>query len=203
MGDFDRPNVGYDALLALRSQGHEYWLMKSEGGYNWIYADVGTIRRYYAQSTSDRMIVYGYWTSYDDLAAWVSLQQPKPQPPQPEPKPEPTKGSLEVHVFEDGSEVAASVEIIGVGTRSTPFSESLDAGSYDLSVTFKGVVKTDTVVIVASETTRADYKYTAPVSTPSATFPSTDSEFPFKNLSRFPRLYKFVYGLWAKRKGKT
>ena len=87
MGDLDRPNVGYEALLALRAQGYEYWLMKTEGGYNFIYADVGPIRRYYAQSTSDRMVVYGYWTSYDDIQEWVRLQQPIVPPPETPPTP--------------------------------------------------------------------------------------------------------------------
>jgi len=107
-----------------------------------------------------------------------------------EPSPPPGKGNLEVHAYENGSEVEASVEIIGIGTRTTPFVEFLDPGSYDLTITFKGVTKTDTVVIVASETTRTEYSFTA----------APSDGFPFKNLARFPRLYKFVYGIWLKRK---
>ena len=76
MGDLDRPNIGYDAL---RTTGN-YWLMHTLGNYNIIYADVGRYRRYYAQSTIDRMIVYGYWLSYDDVVAWVNSTMPRAPP---------------------------------------------------------------------------------------------------------------------------
>jgi hypothetical protein len=73
--DLNRPNIGYDALRATGN----YWLMFTLGNYNIIYADVGMYRRYYAQSTIDRMIVYGYWLSYDDVVAWVNSTMPPPQ----------------------------------------------------------------------------------------------------------------------------
>lgn len=68
----DRPNIGYDALRATGN----YWLMRTVGNYNIIYADVGQYRRYYAQSTVDRMIVYGDWLSYDEVMEWVRQRQP-------------------------------------------------------------------------------------------------------------------------------
>lgn len=76
--------------------------------------------------------------------------------------PPPGKGNLEVHAFEDGSEVGASVEIVGVGTRTTPFVEVLDPGDYTLNAAYQGQSQTETAAVVEGETVAVDFRFTKP-----------------------------------------
>jgi hypothetical protein len=77
-----------------------------------------------------------------------------------QPIPPEGKGTLEVNCLEDSTEVAADVNIASVGNYITPFTLDLDPGNYDLTITYKGVTKTDTVTIESGSTTKATYRYT-------------------------------------------
>jgi hypothetical protein len=69
------------------------------------------------------------------------------------------KGKLEVHAYCDAREVAADVEVSGVGTYTTPFTVELEPGSYDLTARYMGQVQSKRAVVRAGETTRVDFVF--------------------------------------------
>jgi len=75
----------------------------------------------------------------------------------------PPQGTLEVHAYEDSVEVGASVEVVGVGTYTTPFTIPLNVGFYTLNATY-GVhpTQTQTVEILEGQTTIVDFNFVLP-----------------------------------------
>ena len=73
--------------------------------------------------------------------------------------PPPGKGILDCHAYVV-ADVAASVEIAGVGTYTTPFTLDLDAGDYLLRASYKGQSLEKTVTIVEGATTRVNFTFT-------------------------------------------
>jgi hypothetical protein len=72
----------------------------------------------------------------------------------------PGKGVLECHAYIDTQEIAASVEILGVGTYTTPFSIELDAGNYALNAIYNTQILSEAVTIIEGATTRVNFKFT-------------------------------------------
>ena len=69
------------------------------------------------------------------------------------------KGRLEVHAYCDAREVAAEVEVSGVGTYTTPFTVELKPGSYDLTAKYMWQVQRKSVTVRAGEATRVDFVF--------------------------------------------
>jgi len=78
----------------------------------------------------------------------------------------PAKGTLDCHAYADTKEVAASVEIVDVGTYTTPFTVDLDPGTYTLKAIYAGQTQERTTTIVEGQTTREDFAFAAPPSLP-------------------------------------
>jgi hypothetical protein len=68
-------------------------------------------------------------------------------------------GTLEVHAFADTEEVAASVEVVGVGTYTSPFTIDLPPGTYTLNATYGTQTQTKTATITEGITTRVDFQF--------------------------------------------
>ena len=90
----------------------------------------------------------------------------------------PGMGTLECHAYIDTTEVKAFVEVVGVGTYTTPFTVNLTAGTYTLNATYDTQTQTKTVTITEGATTRVDFTFTkvpAPLTGPLGiwTFPLT------------------------------
>ena len=78
--------------------------------------------------------------------------------------PPPGKGILDVHAKLDANEIIASVEIVGVGSYSTPFTLSLDPATYNLKCTVGSQTQTKTVALPSDQTVRVDFQFiTAPI----------------------------------------
>jgi hypothetical protein len=76
----------------------------------------------------------------------------------------PGKGVLECHAYVDTTEVKASVEVVGVGTYTTPFTLNLAAGTYTLNAKYDTQTQTKTATITEGVTTRVDFTFAkAPV----------------------------------------
>ena len=76
--------------------------------------------------------------------------------------PPPGKGTVDIHAFLDSGEVIASVEIVGVGTYTTPFTLELDAGTYTVNATFQGTLQTKTVTVIEAQTTTVNFQFGVP-----------------------------------------
>lgn len=73
------------------------------------------------------------------------------------------KGTLECHAYMNTEEVNAEVEIVGVGTYTTPFTVDLNPATYTLIARYADKEQTKTAEIKAGETTRIDFQFGAPV----------------------------------------
>jgi hypothetical protein len=114
----------------------------------------------------------------------------------------PGKGVLECHAYIDTQEIAASVEIVGVGTYTTPFSIELDAGNYILNATYEKQMQTKTATITEGTTTRIDFKFTAPAPPTPPKPIGILAAWGFPICSRLPNLPPCPIILnWAKRMG--
>ena len=70
------------------------------------------------------------------------------------------QGILDVHAFENSTEVQASVEVVGVETRTTPFTMALTIGTYTLKATYKEYsAQSKTVNITEGFTTSVDFQF--------------------------------------------
>jgi hypothetical protein len=69
------------------------------------------------------------------------------------------KGTLECHAYIDAEEVAVPVEIVGVGTYTTPFTVELNVGDYTLNATYDTQTQTKTVAVVEGAITKVDFKF--------------------------------------------
>lgn len=78
----------------------------------------------------------------------------------------PGMGTLEVHAFANTEEVAASVEVVGVGTYTTPFTVDLAPGTYTLNATYNTQTQTKTATITEGVVTRVDFQFAKPVVPP-------------------------------------
>jgi len=79
----------------------------------------------------------------------------------------PGKGVLECHAYEDTAEVAATVEVVEVGTYLTPFTIELDPGDYLLRATYKDYPTQErTTTIVEGQVTREDFTFVVVVPPP-------------------------------------
>jgi hypothetical protein len=113
----------------------------------------------------------------------------------------PGKGALEVHAFADTKEVAATVEVVGVETKTTPFVTYLSPGNYTLNAKYDTQTQTRTTTIVEGQVTREDFHFVAPTPKPPVRVGiSTLWGFPF--CSRMPNVPPCPLILeWAKRQG--
>jgi len=71
----------------------------------------------------------------------------------------PAQGVLECHAYVDSDEVSANVEVVGVGTYTTPFTVTLDVGDYTLNATYDTQTQTKTAHITEGETVRVDFTF--------------------------------------------
>ena len=70
------------------------------------------------------------------------------------------EGTLRVNVYKDAVEVNAQVEIVGVGTFTSPFSTDLPVGTYTLNITYQGSTKTKATQISNGVITPETFDFT-------------------------------------------
>lgn len=68
-------------------------------------------------------------------------------------------GIIDVHAFLNDTEVNASVEVVGIGTYTTPFSLELPPRNYTLNATYETYSDSKTVTVVAGEITPVDFTF--------------------------------------------
>jgi hypothetical protein len=99
-------------------------------------------------------------------------------------------GTLECHAYIDATEVAATVDITGIGTYITPFTIDLAVGTYTLNAIYNTQTQTKTVTVTEGVITRVDFTFAKAPVTPPVTGPLGIWTFPI--LGRlgkiFPRL---------------
>ena len=78
------------------------------------------------------------------------------------PPPPPGKGTLYCHAKADSEDVSASVEVVGVGTYTTPFSLDLDPGTYTLNASYMGQEASQTVTVEEGKIKEVTFYFTAP-----------------------------------------
>ena len=88
------------------------------------------------------------------------------------PPPPPEKGRLEVHAFQNTTEIVVQVEVVGVGTFNTPFSQDVDPGTYVLNMTYQDKTQTKTVTVASTQTFRVDFQISPPPLTAGLTIPA-------------------------------
>jgi hypothetical protein len=71
-------------------------------------------------------------------------------------------GTLEVHAYVDAEEVAAEVEIVGVGKYYTPFKIELPEGTYTLIANWMGQQQIKPATVETDKTTIADFYFEKP-----------------------------------------
>jgi len=70
------------------------------------------------------------------------------------------KGMLACDAFYESERVAAQVEVVGVGTYTTPFTLELDPGTYTLNATYRDMKLTKKATIVEGQTTTVNFAFT-------------------------------------------
>lgn len=60
---------------------------------------------------------------------------------------------IEVHAYVNTNEVNATVEVVGIGTYTTPFSLELAPGEYTLNATYNDYSESKTVTVADGEVT--------------------------------------------------
>jgi len=73
--------------------------------------------------------------------------------------PPPGKGTLYCRAFANSDEVAASVEVVGIGTYTTPFSLDLDPATYTLKGSYKSQTKQISATIYEGQITEVDFPF--------------------------------------------
>jgi hypothetical protein len=73
----------------------------------------------------------------------------------------PGTGILEVHAYANTTEVAANVEVVGIGTYTTPFTMNLTAGTYTLNAKYNTQTQTKTTTITEGQTTIENFYFKA------------------------------------------
>jgi hypothetical protein len=73
--------------------------------------------------------------------------------------PPPGKGTLYCRAFANSDVVAASVEVVGVGTYTTPFSLNLAPATYTLNASYQGQVKQTSATVVEAQITEVDFSF--------------------------------------------
>lgn len=73
--------------------------------------------------------------------------------------PPPGMGAMEVHAYADSGEVAASLEVVGIGTFNTPVTVELAPGDYTLNCTYQGTTQTQSVTITSGQVTTANFQF--------------------------------------------
>jgi len=73
----------------------------------------------------------------------------------------PGKGVLIVHAYADSVEVAATVEVVGVETRTTPFTLEVSPGTYTLNATYGTQTASETINVQAEKPAPVDFKFKA------------------------------------------
>lgn len=77
------------------------------------------------------------------------------------------EGTLRVNVYKDDVEVNAQVEVVGVGTFTSPFSTELPVGTYTLNITYQGSTKTKATQISNGVITPETFDFTTTTPPPS------------------------------------
>lgn len=130
---------------------------------------------------------------------WCYMRYDKgiPDPPQDKlsllqtylPAPIPPKGYLKVKAYQNSTEVAASVEVVGVGTYTTPFSLELDPGTYSINATYDTQKLGQTAPILDGQTTTVEFRFSIPPEPPpEQPPPETEPVVPL-----FPRVREKLY----------
>jgi len=76
--------------------------------------------------------------------------------------PPPGKGVLSVSATKDTTEATASVEVVGVTTKTTPFTLDLDPGTYTLNATYDTEKQSKTATITEGKTTTVQFQFGVP-----------------------------------------
>jgi hypothetical protein len=71
-------------------------------------------------------------------------------------------GTLEVHAYENTEEVAAEVEIVGVGKYDTPFKIQLPEGTYILIANWMGQQQIKAATVETDKTTAVNFYFIKP-----------------------------------------
>ena len=102
-------------------------------------------------------------------------------------------GTLEVHAYADGEEVAAELEIVGVGKYYTPLTLTLPEGDYILIANWMGQQQIKPATIQTDKTTIADFFFEKPSLTLAYLLTA----------STFVSLIIGILSLWALTRKKT
>jgi hypothetical protein len=73
--------------------------------------------------------------------------------------PPPGKGTLYCRAFANSDEVAASVQVVGVGTYTTPFSLDLAPATYTLKASYQGQPKQTSATVVEGKITEVSFGF--------------------------------------------
>lgn len=142
----------------------------------WVIADLPITvsfdfeEQHYEQTLSEAVLGQTYY---------MDFVVPLPPPP----------GYLQARAYYDTAEVAASVEVVGIGTYPTPLSIEVPPGTYTLNATYQEQTQTQTANVLSGQTTTVQFNFTAPP-TPPPTPPPPTTE-PVQPL--FPALREKIY----------
>jgi hypothetical protein len=101
-------------------------------------------------------------THWPNIKPWlITLSQDAEVLP---PPPPPGKGTLYCRAFANSTEVAASVEVVAVGTYTTPFSIELGPGTYTLKAAYQGQMREQVVAVVEEKITEVTFFFVKPPS---------------------------------------
>lgn len=75
------------------------------------------------------------------------------------PPPPPNMGTLDCHAYYNDTEVGATVEVVEVGTYTTPFTLELAPGNYTLRCTYEDETKETLITIVDGQITTEDFRF--------------------------------------------
>lgn len=90
----------------------------------------------------------------------------------------PGPGKIDCTAYFEGNAIVASVAISGVGTFATPFSVDVPAGARNLTATYQGVSKTQTVIVVSGQTTTVRFDFST--SLPFTVRTSVPAQIPYR-----------------------
>jgi hypothetical protein len=78
------------------------------------------------------------------------------------PPPPPGKGTLYCRAFANSDVVVASVEVVGVGTYTTPFFIDLDPATYTLKASYQSQIQQQSATVVEGQIKQVNFKFAKP-----------------------------------------
>jgi len=92
-------------------------------------------------------------------AYYEKVTTPPPGPSPSPPPPSPANGTLEVHAYCDSTEINSTVEVVGVGTYTTPFILDLEVETYTLNATYDEQTQTKMAEVMEGAVTQVEFYF--------------------------------------------